>query len=56
MNILFLPVSIIENFRNIEELSKQNEILYGLMARGATEALFKVLNIIKLQLRTKLNK
>lgn len=35
-------VSIAESFHNLEELSRQSEVRYGLTSKGATEQLFKV--------------
>lgn len=48
MNILFLPVSFAKHFENIEQLSRQQEVRYGLVRFGATEAFFTVPNYIKL--------
>lgn len=47
-NILFLPESIDKTFNDVESLSKQSEIRYGLTRNGTTAALFTVRNYVGL--------
>lgn len=46
--ILSSPVSFEKQFTSIEELSKQNDIRYGLVRNGATAQLFSVLKYFEL--------